>query len=134
VTFVVDSTVLIDHLRGEPRARRLIDDTQASSTTRIVASVMTRVEILAGARTGEESAISDLLATLEWIPVDEAIADRAGSLAKRYLRSHPAVDPVDFVIAATAEMLNAELWTTNVKHFPMFLDLRDAYAGLDGGS
>jgi predicted nucleic acid-binding protein len=44
------------------------------------------------------------------------------------------VDPVDYVIAATAEMLNAELWTTNVNHFPMFPDLRSAYAGLDGDS
>jgi predicted nucleic acid-binding protein len=95
---------------------------------------MTKVEVLAGARTGEHKAISDLLATLEWVPVDEAIADRAGGLANQYLRSHPGVDPVDYVIAATVEMLNAELWTRNVKHFPMFPDLRDAYADLDGDS
>jgi predicted nucleic acid-binding protein len=109
-----------------------MDIARTSPTTRIVASVMTKVEVLAGARTGEARAIADLLATMEWIPVDEAIADRAGELANRYLKSHPGVDPVDYVIAATTEMFNAELWTRNLKHFPMFPDLRDPYAGVSG--
>jgi len=33
---------------------------------------------------------------------DDQIAERAGQLANRYLRSHPGVDPVDYVVAATA--------------------------------
>jgi len=90
---------------------------------------MTRVEVLAGMRASEKTATYGLLSLFEWIPVDEAVADRAGRTARQYLRSHPGVDPVDFVIAATAEAMDAELWTRNQKHFPMLPDLTDPYAG-----
>jgi predicted nucleic acid-binding protein len=55
------------------------------------------------------------------------MSERAGMLANRYLRSHPGVDPVDYVVAATAQHLGAELWTRNLKHFPMFPGLSTPY-------
>lgn len=88
---------------------------------------MTKVEVLAGVRPDEESATRRLLSILEWVPVTNEIAERAGTLATRYLASHPAIDPTDFVIAATVEELGSELWTRNRKHFPMFIDLPDPY-------
>jgi len=93
----------------------------------LVCSVVTRVEVLAGMRPAEEPATRRLLDAFEWVGVDEATADRAGVLANRFVRSHPGVDPVDYIIAATAESLGAELWTRNLKHFPMFPDLRSPY-------
>ena len=45
----------------------------------------------------------------------------------RSLPSHPGVDPVDYVIAAMAERLDARLWTRNVRHFPMFAGLESPY-------
>jgi len=54
-----------------------------------------------------------------WIDVDREIAERAGELARAYRRSHPGIDLVDYVIAATAELSGATLLTRNVKHFPM---------------
>ena len=89
---------------------------------------MTRVEVLTGMRPSEELPTHRLLRLLEWVPVDRKIADRAGELGRAYLRSHPGVDPVDLVIAATVELLEAELWTRNVKHFPMISGLRAPYA------
>ena len=80
-------------------------------------------------RLPERSATHSLLSLFEWIPVDEALADRAGRAARHYRRSHPGVDPVDYVIAATVESLGAELWTRNVKHFPMLRDLTAPYEG-----
>ena len=38
-----------------------------------------------------------------------------------------AIDVPDHLIAATAERLELELWTRNVRHFPMVPDLRPAY-------
>jgi predicted nucleic acid-binding protein len=40
---------------------------------------------------------------------------------------HTGIDVVDYVIAATAEELGAELMTLNVRHFPMFAALRPAF-------
>jgi len=68
-----------------------------------------------------------VLSLVEWIPVDESLADRAGELARRYLPSHAGVDTVDFVIAATVEELAATLWTRNRKHFPMLPNLPELY-------
>lgn len=123
---VVDTSVLIDHLRGSEPAREVLR--QGAATGDVLAgSVLTRVEILAGMRAEKEAPTRRLLDLLTWIDVDTALADRAGLLANRYLRTHPGVDPVDFVIAATVEHLNAELWTLNLKHFPMFPELTAPY-------
>jgi predicted nucleic acid-binding protein len=88
---------------------------------------VTKVEVLAGMRSSEEWETRRLLNSLEWIDVDNAIADLAGLMANRYLRSYPGIDALDFIIAATAEHLGAALWTRNVKHFPMFANLTRPY-------
>lgn len=126
MTIVLDTSVLIDHLRGEPQARAALEEAVAEGES-LVASVLTKVEILAGVRPSEEHDTWLLLAVIDWIPVDERLAERAGAIANRYLRSDPGVDPVDYVIAATAEHLGARLWTRNLKHFPMFPDLTAPY-------
>ena len=126
MAIVVDTSVLIDHLRGEEAAREALRGATAAGE-RLVASVLTRVEVLAGMRGPEERATRRLLDSLDWIEVDAELAERAGMLANRYLPSHPGVDPVDYVIAATAEHLDARLWTRNVRHFPMFPELESPY-------
>ncbi len=126
MTILVDTSVLIDHLRGDDAAREALRDAVADGE-RLAASVLTRVEVLAGMRSSEEPATRRLLGSLDWIDVDNDLAERAGTLANRFLRSHPGIDPIDFVIAATAERLEARLWTRNVRHFPMFPDLTAPY-------
>jgi hypothetical protein len=126
MTIVLDTSVLIDVLRGDDAARVALEGA-VHSGERLVASVLTRLEVLAGARPEETTAIQLLLNSLEWIAVDEQLADDAGQLAARYLRSHPGIDSVDYVIAASALRLQAALWTRNLKHFPMFERLESPY-------
>lgn len=126
MTILVDTSVLVDHLRGHEAARQALADA-ARRGERLVCSVVTRVEVLAGMRPPEEVVTRRLLDALDWVDVDVATAERAGLLANRYLRSHPGVDPVDFIIAATAEQHDATLWTRNVKHFPMVVGLAPPY-------
>lgn len=95
---------------------------------RVVASVLTKVEILTGVRPDESEATRRLLDRLEWIDVDGEVAERAGALTSRYIRSHPEIEVVDYVIATSGQRLDAEeLRTTNVHHFPMFEDLASPY-------
>ena len=122
---VVDSTILVDFLRGNPAAVQLIVRERAAAP--LEASEMTRLEILAGMRPTEESVTRQLLSTLIWHPVDQEVAERAGGLARRWLPSHRTIGASDFAIAATALGLRARLLTRNVKHFPMFSDLRSPY-------
>jgi predicted nucleic acid-binding protein len=123
---MVDTSVLIDHLRGNTAARDALEGAVAHGD-RLAASVVAKVEILAGMRPGEERLTRRLLDALEWFAVSDPIAERAGELANRFFRSHPDVDPVDHIIAATAIVHEAPLWTQNLKHFPMFPDLRAPY-------
>ena len=126
MAIIVDTSVLIDHLRGEEAAREALRGATAAGE-RLAASVLTKVEVLAGMRVPEERATRRLLDSLDWIEVDDDLAEHAGVLANRFLPSHPGVDPVDYVIAATTERLDARLWTRNVRHFPMFPELESPY-------
>ena len=47
MTVVIDTSILIDHLRGDSRARDALAGAR-SQDDRVCASVMTKVEVLAG--------------------------------------------------------------------------------------
>lgn len=124
---VADSSILIDYLRGKEAARDPVGEALAGEAGGILASELTRVELLSGMRSAERGQVRHLLSLLSWAPVKREIAERAGALSRQYRRSHQGIELADFVIAATAELREAELWTTNVRHFPMFEDLAPPY-------
>ncbi len=55
------------------------------------------------------------------------ISRTAGLLARRYRASYGGIDDVDYLIAASAIVVDAELVTTNVSHYPMLEGLEPAY-------
>jgi hypothetical protein len=122
---VVDTSVLMDALRGHAAATAALDGAIADDV--VVASELTRIELISGMRSAERSSVRRLLDLMTWVPVDEPVAERAGALARAHRRSHQGIDLVDYVIAATAEVHQADLWTTNTKHFPMFEGLTPPY-------
>lgn len=123
MTVVLDSTILIDHLRGSRAATDFIAGLDSSPTC----SEVTRIEVVQGLRAAEKQAAAQVFDLLEWVPLDDTIARRAGELGRRWRRSHPGIDIADLAIAATAELLEAQLATLNLKHFPMFEGLRAPY-------
>lgn len=125
MTAVVDTAVLIDHLRGTAEATRVLAEHRSVGS--LHASEITRLEVLAGMRPGEEQRTRAVFAILEWHPVDEVVAQRAGELGRVWLPSHRGIDGADLAIAATAEVLAIPLLTLNVRHFPMFADLSRPY-------
>jgi len=125
VSVLVDTSVLIDYLRGHQPAGRLLEQGRAAGV--LHASAITRLEVLAGMRPAEEDQTRLLLATLLWHPVDAEVAEKAGSLGRTWLASHHGIDGTDLTIAATAILLDARLLTLNVRHFPMFSGLCRPY-------
>lgn len=121
---VVDTTILIDVLRGAATALAWIDTVER----RLVASEVTRVEILRGLRSSERGSAEALFSGLRWESVTETIARRAGDLGRTWRRSHGVLGVADLIIAATAMELGAEVATANVRHFPMFAGLTPPYA------
>ena len=123
---VLDTSVLIDHLRGRPRAATALIPDAIARGDELSSPHVVRAELLVGMRASEEDATRDLLRLISWYDVDESVAE-AGALGRRYLASRPGIDVADLIIAAHTRQLDAEIKTTNVKHFPMFKGLRAPY-------
>lgn len=125
MTVLVDTSVLIDYLRGHGGAADLLESERASGS--LHASEITRLEVLAGMRAAEDKPTRLLFSTLRWHAVDEQVVEKAGELGRTWLPSHHGVDAADLAIAATATLLDARLLTRNVRHFPMFEGLSAPY-------
>lgn len=123
---LLDTSVAIDHLRGAQPAVDLLN-LLIDEEGPLAASEVVRFELLAGVRDDELEALERFFSALSWVPVDEAVTRTAGSLARQHRRAHGGIDDADYLIAATALVLDAELLTTNVRHFPMLAGLRPAY-------
>ena len=123
---LLDTSVAIDHLRGSPEAVELLSSLIETEEL-LLASEVVRFELLAGVRKGELEALEQFFSALSWVPVGEEVARAAGTLAQRHRRSHSGIDDVDYLIAATALLLEADLLTSNVRHFPMIHGLEPAY-------
>ncbi len=118
MTVLIDSDILIEVLRGK-NSQILADWLNLSAfNSRVLYSPVSEAELWAGARPNEHGPIADLFATLECVPTDEQIGRLAGDYLRHYRKSH-SLELGDALIAASAALRNAALWTRNRKHFPM---------------
>jgi predicted nucleic acid-binding protein len=106
---LVDTDIFIDHLRGAAELK--------PGRHRLHYSVITRAELFAGS-TGTDLA-ARVLAPFREIPVDRAIAERAGRI-----RRESGLRMPDALIAATALERSLGLATRNTKHFESVRGLR----------
>jgi predicted nucleic acid-binding protein len=125
VTVLIDTSVVIDYVRGHQGAKEVLERERMAAP--LHASEITRLEVLAGVRTNEEGGTRSFLSIFIWHPVDTLIGERAGELGRRWLASYRSIDSADLAIAATALVAGCKLLTCNVKHFPMFPDLKKPY-------
>ena len=120
---LVDTNIIIDHLRGKEEATSFL----RSSTTGLYTSAICVTEVFAGIREGKERQILELtLSAFEIIPLDESLAEQAGLLKRQYQKSH-SVGLGDAVVAATAQKYNLRLATLNKKHYPMLDNIAVPY-------
>ncbi len=122
---LVDTDVLVEHLRGRPAATDWL--LGARSRTTLVISVVSLAELTGGMRSHERAEVTRLLAALRPRTVDEDVARRAGELRRTYRRSHSGIALPDYLIAATAQLDGLELATRNLRHFPMFPGLMSPF-------
>lgn len=125
VSYLFDTDVLIDYLRGHDKAVFFIE--QAIKTAACAMAAITVAELYAGIREGNERAtLEKFISAFELIPVSAVIAKQGGLYRRQFHRSH-GVGLADAIIAATAEHLDAQLVTLNKKHFPMLKNIKTPY-------
>jgi toxin FitB len=113
--YLLDTGILIRHLRGRKGAVRLLRD--LGSRDRLAISAVTRAEVRAGMRASEDQATQRLLVRLRTIPVGAEIADRAGALLRRAHGQDRALHLIDALIAATAAQCGMTLVTLNLADY-----------------
>jgi predicted nucleic acid-binding protein len=102
--YLVDSDVLIDHLR---RAHAF----EQAESDEVFYSVLTRCELFAG-NMGDDEVVGEAAHTMEELSIDRATAERAGRL-----RRTTAIATPDALTVATAIEHGFALLTRNQKHF-----------------
>jgi len=112
-----DTNILIDYLKGKPEAASLLDSCLKEGQI-LACSLITKVELLSGARQGEEKVLQNFLGAFERIGLDDKLAEAAGRYMSIYRKSH-GINTADAIIAASAMVREAVLYTLNKKHFPM---------------
>jgi predicted nucleic acid-binding protein len=109
VADLFDTNILIDYLKGIPKATR---ELKASSDPAI--STVTWIEVMAGADSPVNIAVlRAFLANFKQLPVTDVVAERAAANRRQMRIKLP-----DAIILATAQADGRTLVTRNVKDFP----------------
>lgn len=112
---VVDTSILIDYLRGGKKWETFIKE--IDNGTELLLPTIVIFELFSGSSTkslAKRFDIIDLLKQFRQIDLDEAIAKMAGEL---YRDVKQTLEVPDYIIAASALQMNAEVVTLNKKHF-----------------
>ena len=116
-TALFDTNILIDYLKGKPEATSLLKSCLKEGQI-LTCSLITKVELLSGARPGEDEILQEFLDAFDRVGLDDIIAEEAGRYMSQYRKSH-GINITDAIIAATALAREAVLYTLTDRHFPM---------------
>jgi predicted nucleic acid-binding protein len=114
---LLDTTVLIDALRGRGAANRL-SRLRAQQEVPLVCAVNIE-EVFRGIRPGEEPSVAGLLNGLLIAPLGRIEGELAGTWRRSFAARGVSLSQADCLVAAAALGMDARLATGNPKDFPM---------------
>lgn len=114
---LLDTTVLIDVLRGRPAVEHL-RHVRARGDVAVTSAVNVE-EVVRGLRPSEVAEANLLFDGLLVVPVDRAAAEIAGVWRRDHARIGVTLSQADCLVAACARRAGGALATGNTKHFPM---------------
>ncbi|HUD44816.1 MAG TPA: PIN domain-containing protein [Patescibacteria group bacterium] len=119
---IVDTSILIDNLRGGKIFATILDDLERENAELIVPTIVF-FELFSGRSTRAPEIIKEinmLMKNFQRVDLTERIAKRAGEL---YRDINKDLGAADYVISASALELNATVVTLNKKHFEQITNL-----------
>jgi predicted nucleic acid-binding protein len=117
VPVLLDTTVLIDVLRGRPAASRVLELRTGGHVPWTCA--INVEEIWRGLRREDEEAAGRLVDALRLAPLGRSEARRAGAWRREFSKRGMTLAQADCLIASAAVAMNVPLATGNPKDFPM---------------
>jgi predicted nucleic acid-binding protein len=118
VRLLLDTTVLVDVLRGRGAGRRLRELRASGAPVPWICAINVE-ELYRGVRASEEAALGRFLGGLRLAPIGREEAELAGRWRRDFARRGVTLGQADCLIAAAAAGIGARLATGNPKHFPM---------------
>ena len=115
--FLLDSDVIIWHLRGRKEVTEVLRDLQRFGLP--ACSALSVLEVQLGVKKGEEEKTDRFLKSLRIFDVNMEIASKAAQLIREYKAKGITLDLPDSVIAATCILHELILVTYNKKHYPI---------------
>ncbi len=117
----LDTSFIIDLLRGNAEAKRVLDElVENGETTSIATPVLmelrTGIALNTRAR-NEDQLINKIKASSILLSLDGESATRAGDIEAALILAGEGIPPIDIMIGAIAIQNNESLLTRNVKHF-----------------
>lgn len=116
--YLLDTTVLIAHLRGDEGVTRLLLDLLADRHW-LGTSCVNVAEVERGVRPGERDAVRALLGRLRFLETTREAATRAGRYQRELEKRGRTIHTADALVAGTARAHGAIVLTDNVRDFPM---------------
>lgn len=118
--WMLDTVALIDYYHGRPGVIPYLEAIMKEQASGAF-STITELELLQGIRPGEEERHEALLALLLRVPLDGAIARRAGQLRQQVGLEQLSLP--DAAIAASSELSGSTLLTRNTRDFEPLCEL-----------
>ena len=115
--FLLDSDIIIWHLRGRPEVTQMLRDLQRAGLP--ACSALSVLEVQLGVKKGEEEKTDRFLGSLKIFDVTREIAIRAARLIRECKTKGITIDLPDAVIAGTCIVYGLTLVTYNTKHYPI---------------
>ncbi|PRR71898.1 type II toxin-antitoxin system VapC family toxin [Neomoorella humiferrea] len=115
--FLLDTTALIDFLRGDKHTIALLEVLKDKAP--LAACPITVAEVFSGAREKELLVVERFLSSLKFYPIDYESSRLAGRWRYTYARKGITLSLPDTLIAAVALRNNLALVTANDRHYPM---------------
>jgi predicted nucleic acid-binding protein len=119
---VLDSDVLIDHLRDTGPGRELVDELSSASGFRITA--VTAFELALGNSYGHDPAPADALMAAPCLVLTRKAALRAGGLLRELRANGAGIDIRDAMQAGICLEADTPLVTRNIRHFARVSELQ----------
>jgi predicted nucleic acid-binding protein len=116
--YLLDTTVLIGHLRGDETVTKLLLDLLADQHS-LGTSCVNIAEVERGIRPKESRAANKLLSRLRFLDTTREAAMRAGRYQAEFEKRGRTIHTADALIVGTARAHGAILLTDNVRDFPM---------------
>jgi len=115
--FLLDSDVMIWHLRGRREVMEMLKDLQRFGVPGC--SALSVLEVQVGVKKGEEEKTERFLGSLKIFDLNREIANRAAQMIRDFKGRGMTLDLPDAVIASTCLLHDLILVTYNAKHYPV---------------